>query len=148
MRCRMKGSDFLAVLVAGLAAASIATPANAQKTPQHRVVFELTSADVEVWESLLNNVENVQKALGPTSIEIVAHGKGLALLTRAKNSAVYARLAQSAEAGVVLAACENTMRRQRVTKDDLVPFARTVDSGLAQIVRKQEAGWSYVRSAP
>ena len=50
-----------------------------------------------------------------------------------------------AQAGVVFAACENTMRRQNVGKADLLPFVTTVDSGVAEIVRKQEAGWSYLR---
>jgi len=43
------------------------------------------------------------------------------------------------------AACENMMRRQNVVKADLLPCVTTVDSGVAEIVRKQEAGWSYLR---
>jgi intracellular sulfur oxidation DsrE/DsrF family protein len=27
-----------------------------------------------------------------------------------------------------------------------LPFAITVDSGVAEVVRKQEAGWSYIKS--
>jgi intracellular sulfur oxidation DsrE/DsrF family protein len=37
------------------------------------------------------------------------------------------------------------MRVRKVTTEDLVPFAAQVDSGVAEIIRKQEAGWSYVR---
>lgn len=117
-----------------------------QATATHRVLFELTSDDREAWTSVLNNVENVKKALGATSIEVVAHGKGLALLTAASNADVYDRLKQSADSGVVFAACENTMKRKNLQKSDLVPFATTVDSGVAEVVRRQEAGWSYVRS--
>jgi hypothetical protein len=70
-------------------------------TAMHRIIFELTSDDAEAWTSVLNNVENVKKALGATSIEVVAHGKGLALLTAASNADVYDRLKQSADGGVV-----------------------------------------------
>lgn len=112
----------------------------------HLVVFELTSDDAQTWEGVLNNVENVQKALGPTSVEVVAHGKGLALLTASRNTAVRDRLKQNAERGVVFVACENTMKRMNLKKEDLVPFAKTVDSGVAEVIRKQEAGWSYLRS--
>jgi intracellular sulfur oxidation DsrE/DsrF family protein len=38
------------------------------------------------------------------------------------------------------------MRRKGVSKDQLVPFATTTDSGAAEVVRKQEAGWSYIKS--
>jgi uncharacterized protein len=144
----MKRALAIAGLLGGLAMASLAARVFAEppKAPQHRIVFELTSDDAQAWDGLLNNVENVQKALGPTSIEVVVHGKGLAMLTAAKSAAVEPRMKQSAEGGVVFAACENTMRRQSVKKEQLVPFAKTVDSGVAEVVRKQESGWSYLRT--
>jgi hypothetical protein len=37
------------------------------------------------------------------------------------------------------------MKRKNLQKSDLVPFATTVDSGVAEVVRRQEAGWSYLR---
>lgn len=139
------------VMTAALSLLGVAcsTPRGGDERPkaaEHRVVFELTSDDAEAWKSVLNNIENVRKALGPTSIELVAHGKGLALLTVSSSAGVYDRLKQSAEAGVVFAACENTMKRQNLKKEDLVPFATTVDSGVAELVRRQEEGWSYLRS--
>jgi intracellular sulfur oxidation DsrE/DsrF family protein len=30
--------------------------------------------------------------------------------------------------------------------EDLMPLATTGDSGVAEVVRKQEAGWSYIKS--
>lgn len=130
----------------GVACAHSRGHAEPPRAAAHRVVFELTSDDAETWKGVLNNVENVQKALGATSVEVVAHGEGLALLTASTNAGVLDRLKQSADAGVVFAACENTMKRKNVQREDLVPFATTVDSGVAQVVRKQEAGWSYLRS--
>jgi len=37
------------------------------------------------------------------------------------------------------------MRDRNLTDEDLFPFASTVDSGVAELVRKQEAGWAYVK---
>ena len=48
--------------------------------------------------------------------------------------------------GVAFVGCENTMTRKNMTKDQLVPFALTVDSGVAEVIRKQEQGWSYIKS--
>src|ERR1700690_3282385 len=48
--------------------------------------------------------------------------------------------------GVVLDACQNSMRLRKVTTEDLFPFASQVDSGVAELIRKQEAGWSYIRA--
>lgn len=130
-----------------LRAADTGASAGPAARTSHRIVFELAQAEPEAWNALLNNVENLRKALGEsaTQVEIVAHGKGLDFL-KASNAAQKERMQKLAEGGVVFAACENTMRRQKVTKADLLPFATTVDSGVAEIVRKQEDRWSYIRS--
>jgi intracellular sulfur oxidation DsrE/DsrF family protein len=43
-------------------------------------------------------------------------------------------------------ACENTMKKQAVTKDMLVSGIETVPSGVAEIILKQELGWAYLKS--
>ena len=48
--------------------------------------------------------------------------------------------------GVVFAVCENTMKRMQITRDQLVPLASTVDSGVSEVIRKQEAGYAYIKS--
>ena len=132
----------------GLVLASILASAatSADRAAQHRIVFELTSPEPETWNALLNNIENVRHALGEahTAVEVVVHGKGLAFL-KSSDPQRGGRMKQLAQAGVVFAVCENTMRRQNVVKSDLLPFVTTVDSGVAEIVRKQEAGWTYLR---
>ena len=113
---------------------------------KHRVLFELTSDDPKVWEGVLNNVENVRKALGAgaTEVEVVAHGKGLGLLI-ASTTPLADRVAKLAQEGVVFAACQNTMKKLGIDKSQLLPAAITVDSGVAEVVRKQEAGWTYLK---
>lgn len=141
---------FLPVSLAGAALAAAlafrAPHAEPKKTPPHPIVFEVTTDDAQAWEMILNNVDNVRRALGPSTIEVVVHGRGLSMVTAAKAGAVRDRMKADAEQGVTFAACENTMRKLKVTKDDLLPFATTVDSGIAEVVRRQEAGFSYVRS--
>ncbi len=138
------------ITVAALVALPLTTM-NAQTEKQvsekaHRVVFEVTMEGAEQWGGVLNNVENLKKALGDaTEIEVVGHSKGLGLLI-AKDNPLSERMKKLADAGVVFAACENTMKKKNVTKDQLVPFATTTDSGVAEVVRKQEAGWSYIKS--
>ena len=112
----------------------------------HRIVIEISGDGDEHWNGLITNVKNLRTALGneKTIIEVVVHGKALALLL-GKNKEMAERLADLSHEGVVFAACENTMKKQGITKDQLLPFAITVDAGVAEVVRKQETGWSYVR---
>jgi intracellular sulfur oxidation DsrE/DsrF family protein len=129
----------------GVVATASAAPA-ASTAAGHRIVIEVNVEGPDKWEGILNNVDNLQKAFGAdaTHIEVVAHGKGLGILL-ATDEALKSRMSDEAGKGVVFAACENTMRKQNVKKEDLLPFATTVDSGVAEVVRKQEAGWSYLK---
>lgn len=133
-------------LMGGLLSLSAQQRNDKQSRKVHRVVFELTAEPAAQWEAVLNNVENLQKAFAPESVEIemVAHGKGLGIL-RKTNTAQAGRLAKIAAKGVRFAACENTMRRMNLHKSDLFELAVTVDSGVAQVVRRQEAGWAYIK---
>ncbi|MGE5607842.1 MAG: DsrE family protein [Bacillota bacterium] len=117
------------------------------KTKKHRIVLEVTRDGTDQWNGVLNNVENVQKAFGAgqTQIEVVAHGNALGFLLTS-NRVMQERMKSMADAGVVFAACQNTMNRKNVTEKDLMPFVTTVDSGVAEVVRKQEDGWSYIKS--
>ncbi len=81
-----------------------------------------------------------------TEIEVVVHGNGLGLILKT-NQAMRERLQLNCDTAVHFAACENTMRRMNLKREDLMPFATTVDSGVAEVVRKQEAGWSYIKSS-
>ncbi len=138
------------IALAALAALSL-TAINAQTEKPaadktHRIVFEVTMEGPEQWTAVLNNVENVRAALSAESeIEVVAHGKGLGMLVATDNT-LAERMKKLADAGVVFAACENTMKKRNVSKEQLVPFAKTTDSGVAEVIRKQEAGWSYIKS--
>jgi hypothetical protein len=117
----------------------------------HKVVFEVAVDGPEQWEGALRNVANVQKALGAktTDIDVVAHGKGLGMLlakTAAANPELKATVEKLHASGVVFAVCENTMKRMQITKDQLVPLSTTVDSGVSEVIRKQEVGYAYIKS--
>ena len=136
----------LALFMIAMAPLSQAQESKASADKTHRIVFEVTMEGAEQWTAVLNNVENLRTALGAaTEIEVVAHSKGLGMLV-AKENPLTDRMKKFADDGVVFAACENTMKKKNVTKDQLVPFAKTTDSGVAEVIRKQEAGWSYIKS--
>lgn len=97
----------------------------------------------------LNAVEALRNAFGAdkVEIEVVGHNAGLGIML-AKNRAAADRVAKLAALGpaVRFAACRNSMRHQQVTEADLTAGVQTVPSGTAEVVLKQEAGWSYVKT--
>ena len=128
-------------LVLVLAAGS-QTPAG----PKHHVVFQLTEPAGDAWDTLIIHVNNMREAFakdGGSQVEVVFFAEGLNML-RKTNTAYEERLKQLADAGVTLSACQNAMRFMNVKTEDLFPFAAQVDSGVAELARKQEAGWAYI----
>ncbi len=113
--------------------------------PKYRVAFQLTEPEGQAWDMLVMHVENMRNALAKdgVEVEVVFFGPGLNMLLK-KNTAYEERLKKLADSGVTLAACQNAMRFMKVTTADLFPFAAQVDSGVAELVRKQKAGWQYI----
>ena len=129
--------------------AMTAEPENHSSDKMHKVVFEVTADGVEKWQGALRNVENAQKSLGAkgTKLVVVTHSKGLGMLlakTAAESPELKAKLEKLHGDGVVFAACENTMRRDKIEKKDLVEVATTVDSGVGEVIRKQDEGYAYI----
>jgi uncharacterized protein len=111
----------------------------------HQVMIELTSEGPKQYEAVLNNVENVINALGKgTEVLVVTHGPAIGFVQKS-NEEFAERMEKLSKEGAVFVACENTMNGKNISKDQLLPFVKTVDSGVAEVVRRQEAGWSYVK---
>jgi intracellular sulfur oxidation DsrE/DsrF family protein len=116
------------------------------KTPKHHVVFQLTEPDGPAWNLIVLHVNNMREAFakdGGSEVEVVFFGPGLRMLQKS-NTAYADRLKQLSDSGVTLSACQNAMRLMNVKTEDLFPFAAQVDSGVAELVRKQEAHWAYI----
>lgn len=112
----------------------------------HKVVVQMNTADTAAWSATIGNIRNLQK-VWPNNIqvELVVHGKALDFLVKDKTHLTTDIIAMSKE-GVVFAACENSMRKHHIEKSQLLFQAITVPSGVAELVLKQEEGWSYLKS--
>lgn len=117
-----------------------------QTAKAHRVVFAVTSADETDWKLMLGNIRNLLAGLPPnsTDVEVVAYGPGLALVR--KPSSANAEIQDLEAMHVRFVACENSMRMQHVTAEELVQGVQTVPSGVTEVVLKQELGWSYIKA--
>ena len=145
-------TTLLAAFVLALSAAILAqnpheAPAKQKAASKHKAVFQMNVADNDSWDDLIGNIVNMQAAFRKdgVQIEVVFFAKGVTALLKT-NSWYEDRLKKVAADGVILAVCQNSMRAKKITSQDLFPFATEVDSGVAELVRKQEAGWSYIRA--
>lgn len=111
---------------------------------KHQVVMQVTQGDSLFQLSVIGQIRNIKKALPNAEIEVVCHSQGLPMLV-ASQSKVEKHIQELSERGVTFAACENTMKRHKLSKEDMLTGVTTVPSGLVEIILKQEAGWSYIK---
>jgi len=138
------------VLLASAALTVAAMPMRASGQSQARatrpsVVFQVSDADPAKWGLALNNLRSLQAELGAdaTDVELVVFGPGIGMLKA--DSPVGARVASALQAGVKVSACQNTMQGYKLTPSDMLPDIGYVPSGVVEIVRRQQQGWSYLR---
>jgi intracellular sulfur oxidation DsrE/DsrF family protein len=125
----------------------VLTQINAQQnSPVHKVVIQLNTADTASWSGVIGNIKNIQKVWpNNLNIEVVVHGKALNFLVKDR-SHLALEIDTLVKKGVCFNACENTMQKHSINKDMLLPNVTIVSSGIAEIILKQEAGWSYLKS--
>jgi intracellular sulfur oxidation DsrE/DsrF family protein len=137
-------------LVGGLllvAGSSFVQADEAAKQVKHRVVVEVNFEGHDQWEAVLHNVYNLKKALEPdggVQVEIVTLGKGVGIL-QTQDADILARLKALADSGDEIGICNNTCNAKHIEKKDLASYVTIVDSGVAEVVRREEQGWSYLK---
>jgi intracellular sulfur oxidation DsrE/DsrF family protein len=119
---------------------------------QHRCDYRVTAgsdaahnACTAATQRGLNNARNLQAEFGAANvqIEIVAYGPGIGMLKH--DSGVGKRVGDAVASGVRVAACENTMRGQKLAKADMLNGVGYVPAGVVEITQKQQHGWTYLR---
>jgi intracellular sulfur oxidation DsrE/DsrF family protein len=135
----------MVALCALVVAVACSVGAHAQSVQRNRIVIQVSDGEPTKWNLALNNVKNVQEDLGAKNvdIEIVAYGPGLGMLK--VDSVVANKIADALASGVSVIACENTMKNQKLTRDDMLPKIGYVPAGVVQLMKRQQQGWAYIR---
>ena len=127
------------VCVAGAPAALAADPA------RHGVVVQVSDGDSKTWNQALNVVKNIQAEYGKdkVDVELVVFGNGAGLLKF--DSPLAGRIDDTLASGAKISMCENTMRAQKLVKDDMHPKIGYVKAGVIEIIERNKQGWTVVR---
>ena len=116
------------------------------KPKDHKIVFQFTNAnDTLQQKAFVKQLENITAHWPNAKYEVVVYNQGVELVMK-NNTKYQARLQSLKAKGVNFVVCENTLKNRKISKDAfpevLVGF---VPAGIAEIVEKQEEGWSYIR---
>lgn len=115
------------------------------KEKEHKIVFHLASSDTLVHKALVKQIANVLDYWKTAKIEVVVHNNGIGFMKQ--DEAIFVKEIQSLNTrGVVFAVCENTLKQRKIEKSQILTTGIFVLVGIAEIVLKQEEGWSYIKA--
>lgn len=146
-------------LLASAGAVALATAKSAQaaddelrfpgEDPPHKVVYQFNRAELGYHDHVIFSVGAVLRKYGDdVKIVVVAFAEGIHILAkkpgREVKEEIRQRVSSLAQYGVEFHACGNTLRSLGWTADDLLPFAKVVEVGAADLMELQEQGYSYI----
>ena len=122
-----------------------AIPAALAEPAKPNILIQVSDGDTKTWNQALNVIRNVQAEYGKdkVNIELVVFGHGSGLLKF--DSPLANRIDETLASGASVAMCENTMKGQKLTKDDMHPKIGYVKAGIIEIVERSRQGWTVVR---
>lgn len=110
-------------------------------------VIHITSGESSDWQMALRNLLNLyqDESISTPSdmIQVVVNGDATRFLLESAPEAT--KVTQMAESGVQINACEQSLDRLGHSPDDLADGVTTVPSGVAEVVRIQKRGDSYLK---
>jgi intracellular sulfur oxidation DsrE/DsrF family protein len=118
---------------------------SAQNKPQ-KIVFDFVKSDTADFRIMVTQINNILLEAPYTIIEVVCYSQGLNMLV--SNKTKVSKEMEEIQKGfnVSFMACANSMRRMKVDKSQLLPFAKIVPVAMLELSYRQQVGWSYIKA--
>lgn len=115
----------------------------------HKVVYQFNKGDEDYHKAVLFSVGAMLRKYGDNiHIVVVGIGPGIHVLgknpERPVSKLIKQRVSSLAQYGVEFHACGNTMKSLSWSEKDVLPFAKVVEVGAADLMELQEQGYSYI----
>ena len=113
---------------------------------KYKAVWDLSSSDTTTQAAVFRQMNNVRAEMPDVELEVVFHGKGI--YTLMKDSIQFrSRIKIAKEMGVSMVVCNNSMKRLKIDAKELASEVVIVPSAMAQLIKKQAQGWSYIKAS-
>lgn len=111
----------------------------------YKVVFDMSSKDTVNQQAVTREIGLIKGASPEAKLEVVVYGQGLDLVVKGHSSQQAAVEQLIADNKASFKVCAMTLKRNNLTKDQLVPGVEIVPDGIYEIISKQRDGWGYIK---
>lgn len=116
----------------------------AQKVP-YNVVFDITNNEPAIQQRMINLVKEIISADPDAKVEVVFYGNSIAVVDKNKSAVIDDISKLSENKQVQFRACAVAMKKHNLDESGLVSGVQTVPDGIYEIVKKQAAGYGYIK---
>lgn len=113
----------------------------------YKVVFDMSSRDSISQQAVVREVGLIKTNNPAAQLEVVIYGQALNLALKNKSAQGDAIQKLLAMKDVSFKVCEFTMKRNNVTKAQLLTGIEVVPDGIYEIISKEKEGWGYIKVA-
>jgi intracellular sulfur oxidation DsrE/DsrF family protein len=118
--------------------------ASCQKVP-YNVVFDITNNEPAIQQRMIVLIKEIISASPDAKIEVVFYGNSISIIDKSK-SAVSDDIAKLSEnKQVQFRVCAIAMKKHDLDESGLVSGVQSVPDGVYEIVKKQAAGYGYIK---
>ncbi len=111
----------------------------------YKVVFDLTNPDAAQQNKVVRWIELITESNPKAQMEVVMYGKGFELVMTEK-STVSDKIKEALKnPNVSFRVCAMAMAKHKITLDMFFNGVQSVPDGIHELVKKQQAGWGYIK---
>ena len=115
-----------------------------QKVP-YNVVFDITNNEPAIQQRMITLVKEIINADPDAKVEVVFYGNSIAIVDKTKSAVIDDISKLSENKQVQFRACAVAMKKHSLDESGLVTGVQTVPDGIYEIVKKQAAGYAYIK---
>ena len=111
----------------------------------YKVVFDMSSRDSINQQAIVREIGLITDANPNAKLEVVIYGQGLDIVVNGRSplQASVEKIISGGKASFKV--CAMTMKRNNISKEQLVPGVEVVPDGIYEIISRQQDGWGYIK---
>ena len=111
----------------------------------YKVVFDMSSKDSVNQQAIVREIGLITDANPNAKLEVVIYGQGLDIVVNGRSplQASVEKIISGGKASFKV--CAMTMKRNNISKEQLVPGVEVVPDGIYEIISRQQDGWGYIK---
>ena len=118
---------------------------SAQEEKPVKIVFDVTSSDAKVHQAAIRHVKFMSQAYENAEFEVVMYSGSQEMFVKDKSSVAEDMEALAKQDNITFVVCQGTMKRHKISDDQLIPGLIQVPDGILEIINKQAEGWGYIK---